>query len=82
MGVVEGTKGLFKCEITLITIRRQSRHSLRSNEAPLLVPPSTKYRPTLANRAFQSATPGLCFCNELPPAIRNIKTLDAFKLWH
>ena len=27
--------------INLITIRRQSRYSLRSNEAPLLVPPST-----------------------------------------
>ena len=36
-----------------------------------------KTRPTLGDRAFQSAAPYLS--NALPSTIRNIKTLDTFK---
>ena len=55
----------------------QSRYSLRSNDSLLLELRSTKSRPTLGDRAFQSAAPYLW--NALPSTIRNIKTLDTFK---
>ena len=45
--------------------------------AVVLELPSTKTRPTLGDRAFQSAAPYLW--NALPSTIRNIKTLDTFK---
>ena len=63
--------------INLITVRKQPRYSLRSNESTLLVSPSAKYHPTLGDRAFQSAAPSLW--NALPPAIRDITAIDAFK---
>ena len=53
--------------INLITVRKQSWYSLKSNESTN----ESKYHPTLGNRAFQSAAPSL-FWNALPPAIRNI----------
>ena len=58
--------------IDFITIKKQSRYSLRSNELP-----DIKTHPTLGDRAFQSAAPYLG--NALPSAIRNMKTLDTFK---
>ena len=61
--------------IDLISIKKQSRYSLRSNDSLLLELPSTKTRPTLGDRAFQSAAPYLW--NALPSTIRNIKTLDS-----
>ena len=63
--------------IDLITIKKLSRYSLRSNESILLELPGIKTRPILGDRAFQSAAPYLW--NALPSAIRNIKTLDTFK---
>ena len=63
--------------IDLISIKEQSRYSLRSNDSLLLELPRTKTRPTLGDRAFQSAAPYLW--NALPSTIRNIKTLDTFK---
>ena len=39
--------------------------------------PGIKTHPTLGDRAFQSAAPYLW--NALPPASRNMKTLDTFK---
>ena len=63
--------------IDLITIKKQSRYSLRSNESIFLELPGIKTRPILGDRAFQSAAPYLW--NALPSAIRNIKTLDTFK---
>ena len=63
--------------IDLITIKKLSRYSLRSNESILLELPDIKTRPILGDRAFQSAEPYLW--NALPSAIRNIKTLDTFK---
>ena len=59
--------------IDLITIKKQSRYSLRSNESIFLELPGIKTHPTLGDRAFQSAAPYLW--NALPSAIRNIKTL-------
>ena len=64
--------------INLITVRKQSRCSLRSNESTLLVSPSAKHRPTLGHHAFQSAAPSL-WSSALPPAIRDITAIDAFK---
>ena len=63
--------------IDLINIKKQSRYSLRSNDSLLLELPSTKTRPTLGDRGFQSAAPYLW--NALPSTIGNIKTLDTFK---
>ena len=63
--------------IDLITIKKQSRYSLRSNESLFLELPGIKTHPTLGDRAFQSAAPYLW--NALPSAIRNIKILDTFK---
>ena len=63
--------------IDLITIKKQSRYSLRSNESIFLELPGIKTHPTLGDRAFQSAAPYLW--NALPSAIPNMKTLDTFK---
>ena len=63
--------------IDFITIKKQSRYSLRSNESIFLELPGIKTHPTLGDRAFQSAAPYLW--NALPSAICNIKTLDTFK---
>ena len=63
--------------IDLITIKKQSRYSLRSNESIFLELPGIKTHPTLGDRAFQSAAPYLW--NALPSEIRNMKTLDTFK---
>ena len=45
--------------IDLITIKKQSRYSLRRNESIFLELPGIKTRPTLGDRAFQSAAPYL-----------------------
>ena len=45
--------------IDLITIKKQSRYSLRSNESIFLELQGIKTRPTLGDRAFQSAAPYL-----------------------
>ena len=63
--------------IVLIRIKKRPRCSLRSNDSLLLELPSTKTRPTLGDRAFQSAAPYLW--DALPSTIRNIKTLDTLK---
>ena len=63
--------------VDLITIKTQSRYSLRSNESIFLELPGIKTHPPLGDRAFQSAAPYLC--NALPSAIRNKKTLDTFR---
>ena len=63
--------------IDFITIKKQFRNSLRSNESIFLELPGIKTHPTLGDRAFQSAAPYLW--NALPSAIRNMKTLDTFK---
>ena len=63
--------------IDLITIKKQSRYSLRSNKSIFLELPGIKTHPTLGDCAFQSAAPYLW--NALPSANRNMKTLDTFK---
>ena len=63
--------------IDLVTIKKQSGYSLRSNESIFLELPGIKTRPTLGDRAFQSAA--LDLWNALRSAIRNIKTFDTFK---
>ena len=50
--------------IDLISIKKQSRYSLRSNESLLLQLPGIKTHPILGDRAFQSAAPYLW--NALP----------------
>ena len=45
--------------IDLITIKKQSRYSLRTSESIFLELPGIKTRPTLDDRAFQSAAPYL-----------------------
>ena len=45
--------------IDLITIKKQSRYSLRTSESIFLELPGIKTRPTLGDRAFQSAAPYL-----------------------
>ena len=50
--------------IDLITIKKQSGYSLRSNESIFLELPGIKTHPTLDDRAFQSAAPYLW--NALP----------------
>ena len=45
--------------IDFITIKKQSRYSLRSNESIFLELPGIKIHPTLGDRAFQSAAPYL-----------------------
>ena len=62
--------------IDLITIN-QSRYSPRSNESIFLELLGIEIRPTLGDRAFQSAASYLW--NALPSAICDIKTLDTFK---
>ena len=61
----------------LITLKKQSRYSLRSNESIFLELQGIKTHSTLGDRAFQSAAPYLW--NAVPSAIRDIKTLDTFK---
>lgn len=61
----------------LISIKKRSRYSFRSNESLLLELSSARTRPFLGDRAFQSAAPHLW--NALLSTIRNIKTLDTFK---
>ena len=51
----------------LIRVKNPSRNGLRSNSQVLLVPPSTKTRKTLGDRAFTAAAPSLW--NKLPCAI-------------
>ena len=63
--------------IELISTKKQSRYSLRSNKFFLIELPSTKTHPTLGDHVFQSAAPYLW--NALPLTICNIKTLDTFK---
>ena len=63
--------------IELISTKKQSRYSLRSNKPLLIELPSTKTHPTLGDHAFQSAAPYLQ--NALPLTIHNIKTLDTCK---
>ena len=63
--------------IDLITIKKQSGYSLRSNESIFLELPGIKTHPTLGDHAFQSAAPYLW--NALPSAIRIVKTWDTFK---
>ena len=62
--------------IDLITIKKQSRYSLRSNESIFLELQGIKTHPTLGDLAFQSAAPYLW--NALPSVIRNMKTLLLF----
>ena len=65
--------------IDLVSTKKQpGRYSLRSNECILLELPSIKTHPTLGDRSFQSAASYLW--NALPSAIRNIKTLNTFRL--
>ena len=64
--------------IDLITIKKQSKYSLWSSKSIFLELPDIKTRPTLSDRAFQSAVPYLW--NASPSAIRNMKkTLHTFK---
>ena len=63
--------------IDLITIKIQVFSYTVGQMSLLLELPSIKTRPTLADRAFQSAAPYLW--NALLSTIRNIKTLDTFK---
>ena len=63
--------------IDLITIKKQSRYSLGSNESIFPELPGIKTNPTLGDRAFQWSAPYLW--NAFPSAIPNIKTLDTFK---
>ena len=60
--------------IDLVTIKKQSRYS---NESIFLELPGIKTRPTLGDRAFQSAA--LDLWNALSSAIRNTKTFNTFK---
>ena len=63
--------------IELISTKKQSRYSLRSNKSLLIELPSIKTHPTLGDHAFQSAAPYLR--NALPLTIQYIKILDTFK---
>ena len=61
----------------LVNIRNFSTYGLCSNSELLLVPPSTKTKKTLGDRAFTAAAPSLW--NKLPSAIRDEDDLTRFK---
>ena len=61
----------------LIRVKNPSLYGLRSNCQVLLVPPSTKTKKTLGNRAFTAAAPSLW--NKLPCAIREEDNFNHFK---
>ena len=61
----------------LVNVRNFSTYGLRSNSELLLVPPSTKTKKTLGDRAFTAAAPSLW--NKLPSAIRDEDNLKRFK---
>ena len=61
----------------LINVRNFSTYGLRSNSELLLVPPSTKTKKTLGDRAFTAAAPSLW--NKLRSAIRDEDNLTRFK---
>ena len=61
----------------LVNVRNFSTYGLRSNSELLLVPPSTKTKKTLGDRAFTAAAPSLW--NKLPSAIRGEDNLTRFK---
>ena len=63
--------------VKLISIRTNSRYSLRSCDSLSLTPPSGKCLATLGDRAFQSAAPKLW--NGLPANIRCINSFSSFK---
>jgi len=64
-----------KCN--LICVKNPSLYGLRSNSQDLLVPPSTKTKKTLGDRAFTTAAPSLW--NKLPCAIREEDNFNHFK---
>ena len=78
-----GKKSSFKAIHTpdyicnLIRVKNLSLYGLRSNSQVLLVPPSTKTRKTLGDRAFTAAAPSLW--NKLPCAIREEDNFNHFK---
>lgn len=61
----------------LISVKKQSSYSLRSNQAPLLSVPLGRSAKTLGDRSFAQASPTLW--NSLPSYLRNIKSLGSFK---
>ncbi len=61
----------------LISIKKKSTYSLRSNGGLLLNQPNAKLRKTLGGRSFTSDSPTLW--NKLPLYIRNTDNLTSFK---
>ena len=61
----------------LISVRKQSSYSLRSNQAPLLVVPSGRSAKTLGDRSFAYASPTLWNC--LPAYLRSLESVNSFK---
>ena len=62
----------------LIRVKNPSLYGLRSNSQVLLVPPSTKTKKTLGDRAFSAAAPSLW--NKLSCAIREEDNFNNFNL--
>ena len=62
----------------LITVKPKSTYGLRSNISTLLLPPTQKMLPTLGARSFAAAAPALW--NKLPADIRNVASLNSFKI--
>ena len=61
----------------LIRVKNPFRYGLRSNSQVSLVPPSTKTKKTLGDRAFNAAAPSLW--NKLPSAITEEDNFNHFK---
>ena len=70
--------GMSPCYISnLVSIRSCSAYSLRSNYTVFLDRPEGRMLTTLGSRSFYAAAPTLW--NSLPPHIREIESLGAFK---
>ena len=62
----------------LITVKPKSTYGLRSNNSTLLLPPTQKMLSTLGRRSFAAAAPPLW--NKLPADIRNVASINSFKI--
>ena len=69
-------RAVFDQIYNLIHIKNPSMYGLRSNFELQLVPPSTKTKETLGDRAFTAAAPSLW--NKLPSEIRDEDNFDRF----
>ena len=71
-------KAIHCCSPQYITVREPIKYSLRSQATIEREQPKGKFLATLGDRSFTAAAPKLW--NNLPSEIRNLKTINSFKL--